>query len=213
MSKNIKWHASKVVTTLRHQRLGQNGVTLWLTGLSGSGKSTLAFCLEHELVNRGHHAYVLDGDNLRHGLNSDLGFSLHDRSENIRRVGEVAKLFNESGVITMVSFISPYHADRRKVRSAHDASKLPFIEVYLATPIEVCEQRDPKGLYKLARAGKIESFTGVNDPYEEPVSPEICISDPKITPEECSEQIINELVSRNLLNNTATLNQTRSHNG
>lgn len=147
--------------------------TSWrlITGLSGSGKSTVACTLEHALAERGKMTVLLDGDNVRHGLNSNLGFSATDREENIRRIGEVAKLFAESGVITLTSFISPYRADRERVRSRLAAGD--FIEVYMRIPIEVCEQRDPKGLYKAARAGKIKNFTGIDDPYEEPEAAEL----------------------------------------
>jgi len=179
--------------------LNQAGVTIWLTGLSGAGKSTTAYALDTQLSNHQLISHVLDGDDLRHGLNSDLGFSLHDRSENIRRTGEVAKLFSSACVITIVSFISPYHADRRKVRSSHEDSGIPFLEIFIDTPIDVCEQRDPKGLYKLARKGKIEHFTGIDDPYEKPDSPELIINTEQMTTEDCVNSIINELVSRNLI--------------
>src|SRR3984893_2929974 len=143
---NITWHEGHVTRDERSQLLRQTGATLWFTGLSGSGKSTIAFTLEHALVQRGHLAYVLDGDNIRHGLNKNLGFSAADREENIRRIGEVAKLFADCGVGTMTSFISPYRHDRHIVRTLHVSAQLPFIEIYMATPIETCEQRDPKGL-------------------------------------------------------------------
>src|SRR5207245_5229335 len=148
---NITWHEGHATREERNQLLGQKGATLWLTGLSGSGKSTIAFTLEHALVQRGRLAYVLDGDNIRHGLNKNLGFSAADREENIRRIGEVAKLFADCGVITMTSFISPYRKDRDTVRVLHAEGKLPFIEVHINTPIATCEQRAPKGLYQKAR--------------------------------------------------------------
>src|SRR5437899_567741 len=166
---NITWHEGHATREERAGLLKQHGATLWFTGLSGSGKSTFAFTLEHALVQRGRLAYVLDGDNIRHGLNKNLGFSAADREENIRRSGEVAKLFADCGVIAMTSFISPYRKDRDTVRALHVAGKLPFIEVYVNTPIATCEQRDPKGLYKKARAGELKGFTGVDDPYEEPL--------------------------------------------
>ena len=168
---NIKWHEGHVPRANKEAILGQKGCVLWFTGLSGSGKSTVAYTLEHALSSQGHHTIVLDGDNIRHGLNSNVGFSPEDRKENIRRIGEVAKLFAESGTITLVSFISPYISDRQSVRERMDAGD--FLEVYMEIPLSVCEERDPKGLYKAARAGKIKGFTGIDDPYEEPVTPEI----------------------------------------
>src|SRR5712692_3041861 len=184
---NITWHEGHVTREEREKILGQKGATLWFTGLSGSGKSTIAITLEHALVQRGRLAYVLDGDNIRHGLNKNLGFSAADREENIRRNGEVAKLFADTGVITLTSFISPYRKDRDIVRALHVEGKLPFIEVHCNTPIETCEQRDPKGLYKKARAalagGKGMGFTGVDDPYEAPLKPELCIDATSITPQ------------------------------
>src|SRR5438270_3283883 len=172
---NITWHEGHVGRAERGALLKQKGATLWFTGLSGSGKSTIAFTLEHALVRQGRLAYVLDGDNIRHGLNKNLGFSAADREENIRRIGEVAKLFADCGVLTMTSFISPYRKDRDVVRALHVAGKLPFVEVYVCTPIETCEQRDPKGLYKKARAGQLKGFTGIDDPYEAPANPEFTI--------------------------------------
>jgi bifunctional enzyme CysN/CysC len=158
----------------RHERPSV-GATVWLTGLSGSGKSTVAHEAERLLVASGRPAYVLDGDNLRHGLNGDLGFSAADRAENVRRVGHVARLFADAGVVALVPLISPYRADRDLVRAMHDEAGLAFVEVHVDTPIEVCEQRDPKGLYAKARAGEITGFTGVDDPYEAPTSPELVL--------------------------------------
>jgi adenylylsulfate kinase len=169
-STNIKWHEGAVDRETREKALGQKGCVLWFTGLSGSGKSTVAYTLEHELFKRGKIAQVLDGDNIRHGLNSNLGFSAADREENIRRIGEVSKLYADSGMITLVSFISPYKKDRLAVRERVGDR---FVEVYMKIPLSVCEERDPKGLYKAARAGKIKGFTGIDDPYEEPVNAEI----------------------------------------
>jgi bifunctional enzyme CysN/CysC len=169
----VVWHASHIDREARAAGTGQRGATVWLTGLSGSGKSTVAVALEALLVGRGQAAYVLDGDNLRHGLNGDLGFSSEDRSENVRRVGEVARLFADAGVVALVPLISPYRADRDRARAAHVAAGVPFVEVFVDTPIEVCEQRDPKGLYARARAGEITGFTGIDDPYEAPDSPEL----------------------------------------
>jgi adenylylsulfate kinase len=183
---NITWHEGHVSREGRQGLLNQKGATLWFTGLSGSGKSTIAFTLEHALVQQGRLAYVLDGDNIRHGLNKNLGFSAADREENIRRIGEVAKLFADCGVLTMTSFISPYRKDRDLVRALHAEGGLPFIEVHVATPIEVCEQRDPKGLYKKARAGQLKNFTGIDDPYEAPNSPEITLDAGKSSPREAA---------------------------
>src|SRR5579871_2887067 len=187
---NITWHEGHVTRGERDALLKQKGATLWFTGLSGSGKSTAAFTLEHALVQRGHLAYVLDGDNIRHGLNKNLGFSAEDREENIRRIGEVAKLFADCGVLTMTSFISPYRKDRDLVRSLHAEAKVPFIEVHVATPIETCEQRDPKGLYKKARAGQLKNFTGIDDPYEAPLKPELMIDATATSPQEATLQLL-----------------------
>src|SRR4029079_219410 len=191
---NITWHEGHATREERETLLKQKGATLWFTGLSGSGKSTIAFTLEHALVQLGHLAYVLDGDNIRHGLNKNLGFSAADREENIRRIGEVAKLFADCGVITMSSFISPYRKDRDLVRALHAAAKLPFIEVHVNTPIETCEQRDPKGLYKKAREavqqGKGMGFTGVDAPYEPPLQPELTIDATHLTPQAAAAQLL-----------------------
>lgn len=196
---NITWHEGHVTREERSALLKQKGATLWFTGLSGSGKSTIAFTLEHALVQSGRLAYVLDGDNIRHGLNKNLGFSAADREENIRRIGEVAKLFADCSVITMTSFISPYRKDRDNVRALHDAAKVPFIEIYAATPISTCEQRDPKGLYKKARAGELKNFTGIDDPYEEPLKPEVTIDATNTSPQEAAAQLIRYLQERKLL--------------
>src|SRR5215831_12278268 len=181
---NITWHEGHVTREKRAGLLKQGGATLWFTGLSGSGKSTIAFTLEHALVQRGRLAYVLDGDNIRHGLNKNLGFSAADREENIRRIGEVAKLFADCGVVAMTSFISPYRKDSDSVRALHMEAKLEFIEIHCATPIETCEQRDPKGLYKKARAGELKGFTGVDDPYEAPANPELTLDATGTTPQQ-----------------------------
>jgi adenylylsulfate kinase len=198
---NITWHEGHVSREERYALLRQKGVTLWFTGLSGSGKSTVAFTLEHALVQRGHLAYVLDGDNIRHGLNKNLGFSAADREENIRRIGEVAKLFADGGLITMTSFISPYRKDRDEVRALHVATQLPFIEVYLNTPIATCEQRDPKGLYKKARAGQLKNFTGVDDPYEAPLNPELTIDATGTSPQHASMVLIDYLERQGIIGN------------
>lgn len=196
---NVTWHEGHVIRDRREAMLRQHGATLWFTGLSGSGKSTIAFTLEHLLMERGHLAYVLDGDNIRHGLNKNLGFSAEDRAENIRRIGEVAKLFADTGIISIASFISPYRQDRDNVRAMHLAGGLPFLEIYPATPIEVCEQRDPKGLYKKARAGQLKNFTGIDDPYEAPEAPEIILDSAKLDPPQCALVILEELVKRGII--------------
>ncbi|MCC6680812.1 MAG: adenylyl-sulfate kinase [Phycisphaeraceae bacterium] len=196
---NITWHEGEVTREERAANMGQRGCTLWMTGLSGSGKSTVAVALEQVLIQRGHHAYRLDGDNVRHGLNKNLGFSAEDRTENIRRIGEVAKLFADAGIIAITSFISPYRADRDLVRKLHDDAKLPFIEVFVNTPLDVSEQRDPKGLYKKARAGQIKGFTGIDDPYEEPTNPEILLPTHELSVEQSVALLLEELEKRGLL--------------
>jgi adenylylsulfate kinase len=196
---NITWHEGHVSREERAKLLKQKGCTIWFTGLSGSGKSTIAYTLEHALVQRGHLAYVLDGDNIRHGLNKNLGFTAEDREENIRRIGEVAKLFADTGVITMTSFISPYRKDRDNVRGLHDAGKLMFIEVYVNTPIETCETRDPKGLYQKARAGQLKNFTGIDDPYEPPTRPEWTVDATTVSPQEATVQLLNYLEERRVI--------------
>jgi bifunctional enzyme CysN/CysC len=174
-SSNVVWHESEVPRAERWRVADVHGATVWLTGLSGSGKSTVASALTALLTERGVLSYTLDGDNLRHGLNGDLGFSADDRAENVRRVGEVARLFADAGLVALVPLISPYRAGRDHARALHEAAGLPFVEVFVNTSIEVCEQRDPKGLYKQARAGEITGFTGIDDPYEEPLAPELVI--------------------------------------
>jgi adenylylsulfate kinase len=196
---NITWHEGHVTRDERETMLRQKGATLWFTGLSGSGKSTIAFTLEHALVQRGHLAYVLDGDNIRHGLNKNLGFSAADREENIRRIGEVAKLFADCGIITMTSFISPYRKDRDTVRALHAEGKLPFIEIHVNTPIETCETRDPKGLYKKARAGQLKNFTGIDDPYESPLKPELAIDATNTSPQEATIAVLQYLEKQGLV--------------
>lgn len=190
---NITWHEGHVSRDEREKLLGQRGITLWFTGLSGSGKSTIAFTLEHELIRLGRLAYVLDGDNIRHGMNKNLGFSAADREENIRRIGEVAKLFADAGLIVMTSFISPYRKDRDGVRALHAAAGVPFVEVHLATPIATCEQRDPKGLYKKARAGELKNFTGIDDPYEAPEKPELVLDATDTSPQHATMILIEHL--------------------
>jgi adenylylsulfate kinase len=196
---NITWHEGHVSREERSALLKQSGATIWFTGLSGSGKSTIAYTLEHALVQRGNQAYVLDGDNIRHGLNKNLGFSAGDREENIRRIGEVAKLFADGGIITMTSFISPYRKDRDTVRALHVEGKLPFIEVHVSTPIGTCEQRDPKGLYKKARAGQLKNFTGIDDPYEEPLHPELTFDATNTSPQEATVLLLHYLETQGIL--------------
>jgi len=196
---NIAWHDGEITREDRAKVLGHKGCTLWLTGLSGSGKSTIGVALEKALVMRGVLAYRLDGDNVRHGLNANLGFSADDREENIRRVGEVAKLFADAGVVTISSFISPYQRDRDQVRVLHEEAGLSFLEVFIDTPIEVCEQRDPKGLYKKARAGEIKGFTGIDDPYETPQRPEVHIKTDSQSIEASADQLVEALRAHGLL--------------
>ncbi len=196
---NITWHEGTVTRQERRDNLGQQGVTIWLTGLSASGKSTIAVALEQVLMQQGKHAYVLDGDNVRHGLNKNLGFSAEDRAENIRRIGEVAKLFADSGLLTVTSFISPYRADRDQVRTLHEAADVPFLEVYVEAPLAVAEQRDPKGLYKKARAGEIKGFTGIDDPYEAPESPELLVRTDQLSVEESVQAVLDMLEGRGML--------------
>ncbi|MGH8248483.1 MAG: adenylyl-sulfate kinase [Gammaproteobacteria bacterium] len=181
---NVHWHEGEITRADRHALLGQRGATLWFTGLSASGKSTIAVALEKELVSRGKLAYRLDGDNIRHGINKNLGFSAEDRKENIRRIGEIAKLFVDAGVIVLTSFISPYREDRETVRRLHAESGMEFIEVFVDCSLEEAERRDPKGLYKKARAGEIKNFTGINDPYEAPQAPELVLKSDRLTLQE-----------------------------
>jgi adenylylsulfate kinase len=194
---NITRHEGHVTREAREKLLKQKGALIWFTGLSGSGKSTVAFTLEHVLVERGHLSYCLDGDNIRFGLNKNLGFSAADRTENIRRIAEVGKLFVDAGIVTCTSFISPYRADRDNARQVIGPDR--FIEVYMNTPIEVCETRDPKGLYKKARAGELKGFTGVDDPYEAPLKPELTIDATSISPQEATLTVINMLEKRGFL--------------
>jgi len=199
MATNITFHPGSVEPTERAQLLSQRGLTLWLTGLSGSGKSTIACALEQHLLHLGKAAYRLDGDNIRFGLNKDLGFSPKDREENIRRIGEVAKLFADACVIAITSFISPYRADRDLARGLHEKGNLPFVEVYVDAPLEVAEERDPKGLYKKARKGEIPEFTGISAPYEEPGNAEIHLRTDKLSVEECVKEIMDYLVAKGFI--------------
>jgi adenylylsulfate kinase len=194
---NITWHAGHVDRAAREQVLGQRGVTVWFTGLSGSGKSTIAVAAECVLIERGRLGYVLDGDNIRHGLNKNLGFSPDDRTENIRRIGEVAKLFTDAGIVVFTSFISPYRADRDAVRALMGPGD--FVEVYVDASVETCEARDVKGLYKKARAGEIPEFTGISAPYEAPERPEIAIDTNRQSVEESVEQVVRYLEEKGYL--------------
>ncbi|MBP6700561.1 MAG: adenylyl-sulfate kinase [Halioglobus sp.] len=196
---NVHWHEGDITRQHRADILGHRGATLWFTGLSGSGKSTVAVELEGILNEMGVLAYRLDGDNVRMGINKNLGFSAEDRTENIRRIGEVAKLFVDAGVIALSSFISPYAADRDQVRALHEAAGMDFIEVYVDCSLAAAESRDPKGLYKKARAGEIKNFTGIDDPYEAPVSPEIHLHSDQQTLGEEVDQILTVLRERGII--------------
>ena len=193
-SSNVTWHESSLSKDLRRKQNGHESTVLWFTGLSGSGKSTIANAVAKELYNRNIRSYVLDGDNIRHGLNKDLGFSEEDRTENIRRIGEVSKLFVDSGQFVLTAFISPFRADRQIVRDLLEEGE--FIEVYLKCPLEECEVRDPKGLYDKARKGIIKDFTGIDSPYEEPEHPEIILDSDQYSIEECVEQVIDYLTAK-----------------
>jgi len=199
-SANISRVQLQVTRYRREQALGQLGVTVWFTGLSASGKSTMALLVDQMLTDRGKHCYVLDGDNIRFGLNRDLGFSPEDRNENIRRIGEVAKLFTQAGIINLTAFISPYVADRdrnREIQEPHD-----FVEVYVDCPLDICEQRDPKGLYAKARAGQIPEFTGISAPYEPPVDPEIVLFTANESEEESALNVVRYLEKEGYLSRT-----------
>jgi len=200
-SKNITWHLSEVTEGEREVLSGHKGAVVWLTGLPGSGKSTIASQLEKALIGKGVHAFVLDGDNIRHGLNANLGFSADDRAENIRRIGEVAKLFSEAGMIVITAFISPYESGRRKIRERLGDK---FVEVYVDCPLEICERRDPKGLYKKAREGKIAEFTGISAPYEPPQNPEVIISTHKENVQDCIHRISQYLVNHKIIQDSFT---------
>ncbi len=198
-SDNVVWHSGDVTRADREARLGQRAGTVWFTGLSGSGKSTVAVEVERRLAAQGRLCYRLDGDNLRHGLNGDLGFSEADRTENIRRTGEVCRLLVDAGVIVLASFVSPFRADRDQVRAMHAAANMPFLEAFVDVPIEVAESRDPKGLYAKARAGEIKGFTGIDQPYEAPESPEIVVNTAELTVEDAAERVIEHLRGAGLI--------------
>jgi adenylylsulfate kinase len=194
---NIVWHQTSITKEDRRKRNGHHSAILWFTGLSGSGKSTIANAVSKKLFDLDIQNYVLDGDNIRHGLNKDLGFSAADRTENIRRIGEVAKLFVDSGQFVLTAFISPFAQDRELVRNL--VEKDEFIEIYVKCPLEECERRDPKGLYKKARNGEIRDFTGIDSPYEAPVSPELMLETDRYTIDECANQVIAYLRNRNFI--------------
>jgi adenylyl-sulfate kinase len=190
---NLVWHQGSICSLDRQRLLGQKALTVWLTGLSGSGKSTLAAGLDHQLTGAGYACYVLDGDNIRHGLNRDLGFSPADRRENIRRIAEVARLMNDAGLIAITAFISPYRDDRQMAKEIIGPDS--FLEVYLNTSLAVCEERDPKGFYKRAREGQLKDFTGINAPYEAPVHPEILVDTGAYGIEDCISQLAKIVVN------------------
>ncbi len=196
---NVVWHDGEITREDRHMIMRQKGATIWLTGLSGSGKSTIAIALEKALHSMGKLSYRLDGDNVRLGINKNLGFSEEDRKENIRRIGEIAKLFGDAGIISLSSFISPYQSDRDQVRVLHEAAKLPFVEVFVDCALSVAEERDPKGLYKKARAGEIKNFTGIDDPYEAPENPEIHLRSDEMTLQEEVTIVIDYLMMHDII--------------
>lgn len=197
MGKNIVWHEATVVRSRREKQNGHKGCVVWFTGLPSSGKSTVAHCVEEKLFQRGCHTLVLDGDNVRHGLCADLGFSAQDRAENIRRIGEVAKLFIEAGVIVLTAFISPFRADRDRVRQLVGADD--YYEIYCECPVEVCEKRDPKGHYQKARNGIIQNFTGISSPYEQPIAEHLALQTSHNSPEICADRVIELLMQHGVV--------------
>ncbi len=194
---NVTWHAHAVSKEERFKLKGHKGAVLWFTGLSACGKSTIANAVDHKLHQRGKHSFVLDGDNIRLGLNKNLGFSAEDRTENIRRIGEVAKLFAASGSVALTAFISPYRADRDKAREIMPPGE--FVEIYVDASLETCEKRDPKGLYKKARAGEIKNFTGISDPYEEPLKPELVLDSNHKSIDQLADEVIAYLEKQGIL--------------
>jgi adenylylsulfate kinase len=198
-SANTTWHEGTVARTDRERLLGQRGATVWLTGLSGSGKSTIAVAVEARLVGAGRLCYRVDGDNLRHGLNRNLGFSADDRAENVRRTGEVCRILADAGVIVLASLVSPFRADRDGVRALHDEWKLPFLEVFVDVPLSVAESRDPKGLYRKARAGEIRDFTGIHQPYEAPERAELVVDSSQRAVDAAAELVVAELRARGIV--------------
>ena len=207
MNNSIKWHSQQVTKEKRVKLTKQKPCILWFTGLSGSGKSTIANAVEEMLLGNGNYTYLLDGDNLRHGLNQDLGFDAASRVENIRRVGEVAKLFVDSGQIVLSAFISPFVSDRERVKGL--VSREEFIEIFIDTPLAVCEERDPKGLYQKARAGEIKEFTGIDSPYESPLNPQIHIKTDRLSIEEASMQIIKYLIENRYIRWNGEIDDTQ----
>ena len=195
---NVVWHKSTITCENRKKLLNQKPFVLWFTGLSASGKSTIANIVEQKLYDLNHNTYLLDGDNVRHGLNNDLGFDEKSRIENIRRIGEVSKLFNDAGLIVLTAFISPFISDRKLVRDLFEKGQ--FLEVYIDTSLEICEERDPKGMYKKARDGEIKNFTGISSPYESPLNPEIHIINDDVSLDDVSNQIITYLLDNNYIN-------------
>lgn len=196
-AKNVVWFSNTIQKNQRALLKNQSACILWFTGLSASGKSTISNALEQKLFELGHHTYLLDGDNVRHGLNKDLGFSDDDRVENIRRIGEMAKLFADAGLIVLSAFISPFRADRQMVRDLVEEGE--FIEIHMSTPLSVCEQRDPKGLYKKARQGEIKNFTGIDSSYEAPESPEITLNTAECGIEACADKVIAYLKKHHII--------------
>jgi len=200
---NIRWHAPELSREQRWARQGHRGATVWFTGLSGSGKSTVAAAVERALFDAGRFAYLLDGDNVRYGLNAGLGFSPADRDENIRRLAEAAALFADAGAVCLVSAISPYRAQRAAARAVHDRAGLDFLEVWVATPIEECERRDPKGLYRRARAGELPGFTGIDAPYETPEAADLAVGAAPTPLDELVERVVELLVTRGVISPAA----------
>jgi adenylylsulfate kinase len=200
VSTNVVWHHATVTRARREAQNGHRGAVIWFTGLSGAGKSTLAHAVEEALYQRGCRTFVLDGDNVRHGLCGDLGFSPDDRVENIRRIGEMAKLFMEAGIIVLTAFISPFRADRERVRGMVEHGD--FMEIFCDTSIEICESRDVKGLYKKARAGQIPEFTGISSPYEAPENPELTVNTGEMELDTCVQQVIAELSNRAVISSS-----------
>lgn len=198
-SPNVGWQRSRTTRERRWQSLGHRGATLWFTGLPGAGKSTIAGAVEERLIAAGQSAFVLDGDNLRHGLNGDLGFDERGRSENVRRTAHVARLFAESGTIALVGLVSPYAADREEAAALHAVVELDFIEVFVDAPLELCEQRDPKGLYARARAGELADFTGVGAPYEEPTQPDLVLGSCEETVQQEADRVLELLAARGFI--------------
>jgi adenylylsulfate kinase len=198
-SPNVVWHAGSVSRTDRERLLGQRGATVWFTGLSGSGKSTVAVAVEARLVAAGRLCYRVDGDNLRHGLNRNLGFSAEDRAENVRRTGEVCRILADAGVIVLASLVSPFRADRAAVRAIHAEAGVPFLEAFVEVPLAVAEARDPKGLYRKARAGEIRDFTGIHQPYESPESAEIVLDTSRLSVDDSAAQVVEALRAHGII--------------